>query len=70
MIHTYEIGLHTQFIGEILDVKVDQDVLGEDGKPDIRKVDPMIYSTKVQQYFQVGDLIGRAYSMGGKMKQA
>lgn len=70
VIHTYEIGLHTQFIGEILDVKVDQDVLGEDGKPDIRKVDPMIYSTKVQQYFQVGDLIGRAYSMGGKMKRA
>ena len=64
VIHTYEIGLHTQFIGEILDVKVDPGVLGEDGKPDILKVDPMIYSTKVQQYFGVGDLIGKAYSIG------
>jgi len=68
VIHTYEIGLHTQFIGEILDVKVDPEVIGEDGKPEIKKVDPMIYSTKVRQYFQVGDLIGRAYSMGRKLK--
>jgi flavin reductase (DIM6/NTAB) family NADH-FMN oxidoreductase RutF len=29
LIHTLEIGLHTQFVGEILDVKADQEVLGE-----------------------------------------
>jgi flavin reductase (DIM6/NTAB) family NADH-FMN oxidoreductase RutF len=66
VIHTYEIGLHTQFIGEILDVKVESDTLGEDGKPDILKVDPIIYSTKAQGYYQVGELIGKAYSMGKK----
>ena len=64
VIHTYEIGLHTQFIGEILDVKVDEGAIGEDGKPDIKKVDPMIYSTKVQQYYQVGERIGQAWSIG------
>lgn len=69
VIHTYEIGLHTQFIGEILDVKVAPDVLGEDGKPDIKKVDPMVYSTKTQQYYQIGELIGRAYTIGDKFKQ-
>ena len=69
VIHTYEIGLHTQFIGEILDVKVDPEVIGEDGKPDIKKVDPMIYSTKVRQYYQIGDLVGRAYSIGRKFKK-
>jgi len=69
VIHTYEIGLHTQFIGEILDVKVDPEVIDEDGKPDIHKVDPMIYSTKVQQYFRVGELIGRAYSIGKELKK-
>jgi flavin reductase (DIM6/NTAB) family NADH-FMN oxidoreductase RutF len=69
VIHTYEIGLHTQFIGEILDVKVDQDVLGEDGKPDILKVDPIIYSTKVQHYYQVGSLIGDAFSMGAELRK-
>src|SRR3989339_86899 len=37
VIHHYEIGLHTHFVGEILDVKVDEDVLGDDGVPDIEK---------------------------------
>jgi flavin reductase (DIM6/NTAB) family NADH-FMN oxidoreductase RutF len=60
--------LHTQFIGEILDVKVNPDTLGEDGKPDILKVDPMIYSTKVRQYYRVGDPIGQAYSIGRNLK--
>lgn len=67
VLHHYKIGLHTQFIGEILDVKVEGDMLGEDGKPDILKVDPMIYSTKVRQYYRVGELIGRAYSIGGQI---
>jgi flavin reductase (DIM6/NTAB) family NADH-FMN oxidoreductase RutF len=60
----HQIGLHTQFIGEILDVKVELDKLGEDGKPDIKMIDPMIYSTKTRQYYGVGDLIGWAYSIG------
>jgi len=66
VIHTYEIGLHTQFIAEILDVKADQEILGEDGKPEILKVDPMIYATKIREYYRVGELIGKAYSMGKK----
>jgi hypothetical protein len=49
-------------------VKVYQDVLGEDGKPDILKVDPIIYSTKVQHYYQVGSLIGDAFSMGAELR--
>ena len=32
VIHTLEIGLHTQFIGEILDVKVDPEALNEAGE--------------------------------------
>lgn len=64
VIHTYEIGLHTQFIGEILDVKVDPDVIGDDGKPDILNVDPIIYATKVQKYHRVGEQIEDAFQVG------
>ena len=69
VIHTYEIGLHTQFIGEILDVKVNPDSLSADGKPDILKVDPIIYSTKMQGYYRVGDLLGKAFSIGRKLNE-
>ncbi len=37
LLHTFEIGLHTLFVGEILDIKADESVLDEKGNPDIRK---------------------------------
>src|SRR3989304_1125384 len=43
LLHTLEIGLHTQFVGEILDVKADETVLGDDGLPQIEKIKPLIF---------------------------
>ena len=40
-----EIGLHTQFIGEIKDIKADENILAEKGLPDIKKLQPFIYTT-------------------------
>jgi flavin reductase (DIM6/NTAB) family NADH-FMN oxidoreductase RutF len=64
VLHHFEIGLHTQFIGEILDVKADESVLDDAGKPDIAKIDPIVYSTKTQGYHRVGEWIGGAYDIG------
>lgn len=64
VIQTIEIGLHTQFIGEVLDVKVDESVLGEGGAADIEKVKPMLYAPDTRQYYGVGRKIGRAFSLG------
>ena len=36
--HTLELGSHTQFIGEIMDVKVDSACMREDGLPDRKSV--------------------------------
>lgn len=66
LIHQYEIGIHTQFIGEILDVKVDESVLGEDGKPAIQLVSPLVYETKSHYYHVIGDQIGKAFDIGRK----
>jgi flavin reductase (DIM6/NTAB) family NADH-FMN oxidoreductase RutF len=35
LMQTVEIGLHTQFIGEIVDTKIDEEMLADDGLPDI-----------------------------------
>lgn len=59
-----EIGLHTQFIGEILDVKADESVLGEEGLPDIEKVKPIVYAPEVRTYHGLGRNLGRAYTLG------
>ena len=65
---TVEVGLHTQFIGEILDVKADEEALGEDGMPDILKVDPIMFAPVARKYYAVGDFVGKAFSMGKTLK--
>jgi len=68
LLHTFEIGLHTQFIGEILDVKADEAVLSEKGIPDIQKIDPVLYATAEKEYFSIGNKIGAAFSIGKDIK--
>jgi flavin reductase (DIM6/NTAB) family NADH-FMN oxidoreductase RutF len=64
VIHTLEIGLHTQFIGEILDVKADAAVLGDKGFPDIEKVRPIIFGPEVRTYHGLCKYLGLAFSIG------
>ena len=66
VIHHYEIGLHTHFVGEILDVKVDESMLSDDGKPDIEKIRPLVYSPEVREYHAIGEFVGKAFSIGKK----
>lgn len=64
LLHTLEIGLHTQFVGEIIDVKADPDVFAEDGFLDILKIKPLIYDTSHKGYHGVGPVLGKAFSAG------
>jgi flavin reductase (DIM6/NTAB) family NADH-FMN oxidoreductase RutF len=66
VIHQYEIGLHTHFVGEILDVKIDESVLDDEGKPDIEKIRPIVYSPEVRRYHGIGAFIGKAFEIGKK----
>lgn len=66
VIHHYEIGLHTHFIGEILDVKIDESMLNDDGKPDIEKIRPFVFSPEVLRYHSIGEFIGKAFEVGSK----
>jgi flavin reductase (DIM6/NTAB) family NADH-FMN oxidoreductase RutF len=66
LLHSFEIGLHTMFIGEILDVKVDRDLIGEDGKPSMAKVAPVLYGPGTHRYYRVGEDLGEAYLVGNK----
>ena len=64
LIHTLEIGLHTQFVGEILDVKADPAVLGDKGLPDIEKVKPIIFGPEIRTYHGLGKFLGQAFAIG------
>ena len=64
LLHSFELGLHTQFVGEILDVKVEESALGPDGKPSMSRVRPFIYDSARQEYFGIGRLLAKAFSAG------
>jgi flavin reductase (DIM6/NTAB) family NADH-FMN oxidoreductase RutF len=68
LIHTFEIGLHTQFVGEILDVKADNSVLDERGTPEIEKVKAVLFTPESRKYYGIGEFLGDAYSIGKGIK--
>jgi flavin reductase (DIM6/NTAB) family NADH-FMN oxidoreductase RutF len=68
VIQIVEIGLHTEFIGEIMDVKADPSVLNEKNLPDIEKMNPIIWNIAEMTYHKVGKNIGQAFSIGKKIK--
>ncbi len=66
LLHTFELGLHTQFVGEILDVKTEESITSEDGIPDLSKLRPIFYDPGTQAYYSTGRFLGKAYSIGKK----
>jgi flavin reductase (DIM6/NTAB) family NADH-FMN oxidoreductase RutF len=69
VIHTFEIGLHTQFIGEVMDVKADETVLSEKDLPVIEKVKPLVFSPELRTYHAIGTSVGLAFSIGKDILQ-
>ena len=64
VVQVHELGLHTQFIGEVKDVKIEEACLDAEGHVDVHKLDPLAFAPDTGTYFALGVLIGRAYSAG------
>ena len=69
LFQTLELGLHTQFVGEIVDVKVDESCMGKDGMPDVEKISPISFAPETQAYFGWGEYLGKAFSVGKEIKK-
>jgi flavin reductase (DIM6/NTAB) family NADH-FMN oxidoreductase RutF len=65
---TVELGTHTLFVGQIMDIKAEAGVIGPDGNIDPAKVDPLIYGGT--GYYKLGDFIGKAFSIGKRLIHA
>ena len=64
LLQTVEIGLHTQFIGMIVDAKVDEETLRNDGYPDVEKIKPLAFVPSIRDYYSLGKVLGRAFKIG------
>lgn len=66
LLQSFKIGLHTLFIGQIKDVKADEEVLANGDSPDIEKIKPIIFNPATRTYYGVGKYLGNAFSIGKK----
>jgi flavin reductase (DIM6/NTAB) family NADH-FMN oxidoreductase RutF len=67
LLQSLKIGLHTQFIGEIIDIKVEEDVHKSDSL--LQKIKPLIYSPDDSAYYRVGNFVAKAFSVGKQVKK-
>ena len=70
LVHSICLGAHVQFIGEIKDVKIDQDCLNAQGSPDITLADPILFDPALRNYHRIGAVAGKAFSAGKDLLRA
>ena len=71
LVRQVELGLHTMFVGEIVGMVAENDVLSPKQVPDIEKVRPMLWgSFGTMGYYGVGDKLGAAFSIGKQLQRS
>ena len=59
LVHVAELGLHTQFVGEVIDAKADESIIGDGGAIDIKKLKPLVFTPDTQDYYGIGKFVGK-----------
>ena len=54
-------------LGEVVNVSVSEDMLGEDGKPDVQKLQPITFDAVHNSYIKLGEKVGNAFKDGRKL---
>lgn len=68
VVETHNFKTHTCFIGEIIATHLDNTCM-TDGKPDPKKIDPIILTMPDNHYWRIGECIGNAWGEGKKYLQ-
>ncbi len=57
-----------RLVGRIVNVSADESILGENGKVDVKKLQPITYDPMNHHYLVLGEAVGRAFHDGLKLK--
>ena len=57
-----------RLVGEIVNVCADESVLGENGKVDVKKLQPITYDSMNHHYLVLGETVGQAFHDGKILK--
>lgn len=67
VVQPVDLPTHTFFIGEIVNIYVEDGCLTE-GNPDIKKINPFLLSMPDNNYWSIGENIGKAWNAGKNLK--
>lgn len=68
LLNKIDMGSHTMFIGEIVGIVADEEILGQNNLPVIDKVRPILWGSFGDMcYYKTGEKIGMAFSSGKKI---
>jgi len=67
VVHILDLGSHSLIVGRVEETHVSESCL-TDGKPDVNKIRPFIFTTEpASQYQAFGEVIAKAFSIGHKI---
>jgi len=68
VVQILELGSHSLVVGQIEETHISEDCL-TDGKPDVNKVKPFIYTAQPARHYQAfGEVIAKAFSIGREIE--
>ena len=71
LIKQIDLGSHTMFIGEIVGIVADSEVLNSNQFPEIEKVRPILWgSFGSLAYYNIGNKLGKSFSVGKELQQS
>lgn len=65
---TVQLGAHEVFIGELVNTYIDEACLS-DGKPDLGKIDPLLFDFMKIDYWSIGGRTGKPWRDGKSLKK-
>lgn len=68
LIETLELPVHYFFVGEITDAYSEESYMTQ-GKPDIKKMEPLLLTMPDNSYWTVGEYAGAAWDIGKSLKE-
>ncbi len=60
-------GESCRLVGEIVNVSADESILDENGRIDVKKLDPIVYDPVSHTYLRLGEAVGNAFSDGKRI---
>ncbi len=68
LVDVHELATNDLFIGEIINVYTEKEYL-TDSIIDIKKINPLLLTMPDNQYWSVGENLGKAWNIGKKLKK-